>query len=107
MAPLGVGGVGSFGGGAGIGDPAGGGRAGSAGGAGGEGFLDVLRRYLAEANASQLEADRISEALVTGQVEDVSQAILAMQKAELSFQLVLQLRNKALEAYQEIMRLPV
>ncbi len=98
MAPLGVGGVSGSGGGAGIGDPAGGGRA---------GFLDVLRGYLAEANASQLEADRISEALVTGQVEDVSQAILAMQKAELSFQLVLQLRNKALEAYQEIMRMPV
>lgn len=103
MAPLGVDGVGGFGGSAGIGDPA----AGRAGSAGGEGFLDVLRRYLAEANASQVEADRISEALVTGRVEDVSQAVLAMQKAELSFQLVLQLRNKALEAYQEIMRLPV
>ncbi len=93
----------------GVGGPAGGviGGGGRAGSAGGEGFLDVLRRYLAEANASQLEADRISEALVTGRLEDVSQAILAMQKAELSFQLVLQLRNKALEAYQEIMRLPV
>lgn len=104
MALVGLGGVTGLAGGAGSGD---GGRVGNAGGAGGEGFLDVLRRYLAEANASQLEADRISEALVTGQVEDVSQAILAMQKAELSFQLVLQLRNKALEAYQEIMRLPV
>lgn len=97
MGPLGITGI------AGGGDWGGGRAEGSRG----EGFLDMLRQFLAAANADQLEADRLSEAMVTGQVEDVSQAVLAMQKAELSFQLLLQIRNKALEAYQEIMRLPV
>lgn len=86
---------------------AGGGAPGAFGAQGGGSFADVLRQVFAEANRAELEAARLSEALVTGQVQDVSQVVLAAQKAELSLQLAVQVRTKLLEAFQEIMRMPV
>lgn len=71
------------------------------------GFKAFFEQALQEANSQMITADRLTEQLVTGQVEDVSQVMLAAQKAELSLQLVIQMRNKLLEAYQEIMRMPV
>ncbi len=70
-------------------------------------FADVLRQVFAEANQAELQAARLSEQMLTGQVEDVSQVVIAAQKAELSLQLAIQVRNKLLEAFQEIMRLQV
>lgn len=71
------------------------------------GFKDLLARTLQEANQNLVGADRLGEQLVTGQVQDVSQVMIAAQKAELSLQLAIQIRNKLLEAYQEIMRMQV
>lgn len=77
-----------------------------AGGAAGQ-FHELFLQALREANAAQLEADRMSERLLAGQVQDVSEVMVAAQKAELSLQLAIQMRNKLLEAYQEIMRMQV
>lgn len=70
-------------------------------------FREMLFQALEEVNAMQAEADRLSEKLVTGEIQDVAQVMIASQKAELSLQLAIQVRNKILEAYQEIMRIQV
>ncbi|MBR6710189.1 MAG: flagellar hook-basal body complex protein FliE, partial [Selenomonadaceae bacterium] len=54
-----------------------------------------------------LDSDKWNAALAAGQVEDISQVVVAGQKAEIATQLTLQLRNRAVSAYQEIMRMQV
>ena len=56
-------------------------------------------------NQLQLEADAAAERVSTGQVEDLHTAVIAMQRASLALDLTVQVRNKAIEAYQEIMRM--
>jgi flagellar hook-basal body complex protein FliE len=72
-----------------------------------KGFADYLKDALKETNALQLESDRQNTLLAAGRVEDISQVVVASQKAELALQLTLQLRNRATQAYQEIMRMQV
>ena len=69
----------------------------------GEYLIDALKKT----NELQLESDKMNAAFAAGRVEDVSQVVVAAQKAELSIQLALQLRNRATSAYQEIMRMQV
>ena len=69
----------------------------------GEYLVDALKKT----NELQLESDKMNAALAAGRIEDVSQVIVASQKADLSMQLTLQLRNRATSAYQEIMRMQV
>ena len=71
------------------------------------GFSDYLANALKEANALQLKSDRLNAELAAGRVDDISQVIVASEKAEIAMQLTLQVRNKALDAYQEIMRMQV
>lgn len=73
----------------------------------GSSFGQYLGQALGEVNRLQQEAEQAAVKLVTGEIEDVQQAVLAAEKAMLSLQLALQLRNKVLEAYQEIMRMSV
>ena len=70
-------------------------------------FGEMLTDALKETNELQLEADKMNAALAAGRIEDVSQVIVATQKADLAIQLTLQLRNRATSAYQEIMRMQV
>ncbi|HEY8488577.1 MAG TPA: flagellar hook-basal body complex protein FliE [Thermaerobacter sp.] len=93
------------------GDPAGIAPAGAgsseAGGGVGATFLQELARALERLEGVAGQADAMAQRLVTGQVEDLSQVMVASEKARLAIELAVQLRNKALEAYQEIMRMPV
>lgn len=70
-------------------------------------FGDYLTDALKETNRLQLESDKQNALLAAGQIEDVSQVVVASQKADIALQLTLQLRNKAVSAYQEIMRMQV
>ena len=70
-------------------------------------FGEMLTDALKETNELQLEADKMNAALAAGRIEDVSQVIVATQKADLAIQLALQIRNRATSAYQEIMRMQV
>lgn len=81
--------------------------AGTAEPASGAGFAEQLARALDQVNRLQLDADRQAELLATGELKDLHSVVLAAQKAELALQLTIQLRNKALEAYQEIIRMQV
>ena len=72
-----------------------------------KGFADYLKDALKETNQLQLDSDKWNAALAAGRVDDVSQVVIASQKADLALQLTLQLRNRAVNAYQEIMRMQV
>jgi flagellar hook-basal body complex protein FliE len=74
---------------------------------GGEGFTETLKNAVAAVNEMQLDARDSAIAVASGTAVDSAQAIVAIEKANVSFQFALQIRNKLLEAYQEIMRMPV
>jgi len=74
---------------------------------GGASFGQVLKDSLAQVNALQKEADGAIQALATGASGTLHDTMLAIQKAELSFKLMMQVRNKIVEAYQEILRMQV
>ncbi len=73
----------------------------------GESFGDTLRHALNEANHEQLQAEEAIQQMVSGQDIDLHQVLYRVQRAELSFQLALQVRNKFVQAYEEIMRMQV
>ena len=70
-------------------------------------FGEFLTDALKATNELQLQSDAMNAALAAGRVEDISQVMIASQKAEIALQLTLQLRNRATAAYQEIMRMQV
>ena len=70
-------------------------------------FGEFLVDALKATNDLQKHSDAMNAALAAGRVEDISQVMVASQKAEISIQLALQLRNRAVSAYQEIMRMQV
>ena len=70
-------------------------------------FSEFLVDSLKKVNELELESDRLNAALAAGRIEDISQVVVAAQKAEIALQLTLQLRNRATSAYQEIMRMQV
>jgi flagellar hook-basal body complex protein FliE len=73
----------------------------------GPGFGAVLGRALGEVNELQLRGREAAIQLATGRAPDLAATLLAIEKANVSFQFAVQIRNKLLEAYQEIMRMPV
>ena len=70
-------------------------------------FGDYLTAALKKTNELQLDSDKQNALLAAGRIDDVSQVVIASQKADIALQLTLQLRNRALSAYQEIMRMQV
>jgi flagellar hook-basal body complex protein FliE len=77
------------------------------GGSAAEDFKKVFKAHLREVNALQEEADVAVRDLVTGQTDNIHEVIVAVTEADLSFRLMMQMRNKLLEAYQEIMRMQI
>ena len=71
---------------------------------GGEAFANHLKSALNEVNEIQENSEKAIGDLATGQVKDLHQAALAIGKAETSMQLMLEIRNKALNAYKELGR---
>jgi|SRR5581483_8164642 len=70
-------------------------------------FGQVLKDSIAQVNTLQHEADQAIESLATGGTTTLHDTMLAVQKAELSFRLMMQVRNKIVEAYQEVLRMQV
>jgi flagellar hook-basal body complex protein FliE len=75
--------------------------------AGGPGFAEALRTAVAEVEASQRAADSAARDFATGRTTDVAATMIAVERAAVTFQLVLQVRNRLLEAYQDIQRIQV
>lgn len=70
-------------------------------------FQETLEESIKRVNDLQLQADQAIQDLTTGENKDVAQTMIAVQKASLSFQLMTQVRNKIVQAYEEVMRMPV
>jgi flagellar hook-basal body complex protein FliE len=70
-------------------------------------FADFLKKSIEEVNASQKESDMLTEKLVRGENVDLHQIMVASQKASITLQTTMEVRNKVVEAYQEIMRMPM
>ncbi len=68
-------------------------------------FLALLKEELTRVDASQKEAAKRLEAFATGQDPDLAGLTLSLARADLSLRFLLQVRNKILQAYEEIMRM--
>lgn len=68
-------------------------------------FDEILDSVLAKLNQVQSDAEKAVNELASG--GDVFQAIVAMEKADMNFQLMVEVRNKLISAYEEIMRMQV
>ena len=73
----------------------------------GEDFGQMLMDVLKEVNSAQQEARTKQNAFMTGQPVEIHDVMIAMEKAGTAMQLTVQVRNKLLEAYQEISRMQV
>lgn len=77
------------------------------GDADGGGFGDAIKEAVESINQTQKAADTEVAKAVTGESPDLHKTIIALQTADLKFQLGLQVRNKLIGAYEEIMRMQV
>lgn len=70
-------------------------------------FAGMLGKMVSDVNAKQNAAGQSVAALQAGQGVPLHQAVIAMEEASVSFQLMVEVRNKLLESYQEIMRMQI
>jgi flagellar hook-basal body complex protein FliE len=70
-------------------------------------FSNLLDKMVQEVNHKQAAASETVSALQSGQAVSLHQAMIAMEEANVSFQLMVEVRNKLLESYQELMRLQI
>ncbi len=70
-------------------------------------FTDTLKGALDTVNATQQKSSEISAAYEKGDVTDIAKVMLARQESGIAFEATLQVRNKLLNAYQDIMRMGV
>lgn len=73
----------------------------------GPGFAEMLRGALERVNAVQQNADLAMERVATGDAEDLHEAIIAVEKADIALRLTAQVTQRAVEAYKEISRMQV
>jgi len=70
-------------------------------------FSDALRNAVQDVSRLQSSADKAITAVQTGETGQVHEAMIALEKADVAFRTMLQVRNRLIEAYQEVMRMQV
>lgn len=70
-------------------------------------FQSMLKDAISEVNDQQVEGYNAMEGIATGKVTNLQEAVQRIEEAELSMKLALEVKNKALNAYKEIMRMQV
>jgi flagellar hook-basal body complex protein FliE len=70
-------------------------------------FASVLKQSIEQVNETQLQSDELTKKLALGEDVDLHQVMIAGQKANITLQATMEVRNKVIEAYQEIMRMQV
>jgi flagellar hook-basal body complex protein FliE len=68
-------------------------------------FFDTLMEKLDEINDKQIQADNVTEQFVKGEGPDIQDVMLSTEEAKMSLELAVQIRNKIVDAYQEINRM--
>lgn len=72
-----------------------------------ESFSTFLEAQLRDVNTVHKEADAAVAAMATGRSHNLHEMMIALDRADVSFRMVTKVRNKAIEAYHEIMRMPI
>ena len=70
-------------------------------------FAEVLQGTVETVNRFQQEADTAARDFAAGEPQSLHETMIALEKADISFRLLNQVRNKAVEAYQEVMRMQI
>ncbi|MCM3409082.1 flagellar hook-basal body complex protein FliE [Metabacillus sp. YM-086] len=70
-------------------------------------FAETLKQSINEINKAQLESDKMTEALASGKNVELHDVMIASQKSSITLLTAIEVRNKAIEAYQEMMRMQV
>lgn len=70
-------------------------------------FRETLEKAIQDINQLQKEAEKVTEQFVQGDITDLHQVMVAGQKARLGLELLLEVRNRLFEGYQEIMRMQI
>lgn len=70
-------------------------------------FGAFLKDAIQDVNNQQIESDRLTQKLALGQEVDLHNVMIAAQKASVALNATMEIRNKVVEAYQEIIRMPV
>lgn len=70
-------------------------------------FSDMVKGFASDVNAHQLRAGKTIDAFAAGEITDVHQVMVAVQEAGLALDLMIEVRNRTQEAFQEIMRIQV
>lgn len=70
-----------------------------------ESFIDTLKSSLDKVNDSQVNSEEITDKFIKGDDVEVHEVMLATEEAKLSLQMAVQVRNKLVEAYQELNRM--
>jgi flagellar hook-basal body complex protein FliE len=70
-------------------------------------FGDLVRQTVEKVNNTQMESSKIAAAYERGEGVPLTDVVLSMQKSSLSFEATLQVRNKVLKAYEDILNMPV
>ena len=71
------------------------------------GFTELLQQAIEEVNQAQQTADSARRDFAVGEARSVHDTMITLEKADLSLRLLMQVRNKVVEAYQEVMRMPL
>lgn len=70
-------------------------------------FGKVFDQLISSVDAKQNEANAVTRDVLLGKSDQLHQSVIAMQEASVAFQLMVEVRNKVVESYQELMRMPV
>lgn len=70
-------------------------------------FSELLTKMVEETNQQQVEADHAVKELVAGRNKNIHETMLTLERADTSLKMMMQVRNKVLDAYREIMRMQV
>jgi flagellar hook-basal body complex protein FliE len=70
-------------------------------------FGKLLQSAVDKVNEAQVEAGKMSDAFEKGETTDLTQVMIALQKARISFQAMVEVRNKLVGAYQDIMNMQI
>lgn len=70
-------------------------------------FGAMLKEAISEVNRLQIGSETEVQKFISGESKDIHTAMIALQRADSSFQMLMQVRNKIVSAYQEIMRMQV
>lgn len=70
-------------------------------------FADILKQAIGEVNQLQKEAKQVLEDFATGKEENIEKVVATIERADVALRMLTEVRNRAIEAYQEIMRMQV